>query len=143
MCACECVSCVCVCVCLCVCVCVCVSVCLCVSVYVAAPIHYAVRGGHKSAVSVLKLHKADLSLRNRLGLNGNRLALDLGRKDIAELLPTSKSLVLRKIRTAGRLRAMMGSMKKLSSKMALMGRKPKTVPEDAPADGTPKFGMEE
>lgn len=88
-------------------------------------------------MSLLKLHKADLSVRNRLGLNGNRLALDRGHKDIAELLPTSKSLVLRKIRTAGRLRAMMGSMKKMSFMMKKA--KPAPVPENTQA----KFGMEE
>ena len=76
------------------------------------------RGNHKAVVQVLLMKDSDVTLRNRLGLNANRLAAKLGHKDIAEMLPTSKQLVLRKIRTAGRLCAMVGSSR--GSKMSLL-----------------------
>ena len=75
--------------------------------------HYAIRANNKEAVELLLTHQADVSARNRLGLNGNRLATELEFRDIAKLLPTSKQLALRRIRTAGRLRAMMGSLKQM------------------------------
>ena len=61
---------------------------------------------------MLIARQADAGARNRLGLNGNRLASDLGYREVAKLLPSTKTLAVRRIRTAGKLRAMMGSLRK-------------------------------
>ena len=70
------------------------------------------------AVKLLLKKQANPALRNHYDLNPHRLATTRNYTDIAALLPSSKSLALRRIRTAGKLRAAMRGGSSLTNLMA-------------------------